>query len=97
MKDEDRQIVEAGEAFGQSDLTDDLVLLVKRLDKQLTEVVEAVEPFIEAEKQIGAHYPDFYGITVIHPKEGIEGWGIILCLKIGDFRRLAQALKEMKG
>jgi len=87
MNKRDRETVEDAKKFPGIPVKKELILIIDRLDEQLTEIRETGEPFRKAAEQIGANYPDFYSITVTHPKEGMD-------LHVGDFRRHAKALKE---
>lgn len=51
MNDSDKQVVKAAKEFGASDLITDLVQLAERLDKRLTEIVEAGKPFVKILKK----------------------------------------------
>ena len=92
MTEHKKQTVAAAKEFGASDLMQDLVLLVGRLDNQLAEIVEAGEPFRKVAARIEAHLSDCWIIY----STSLLGDGEIVNLQVGDIRRLAEVLKGVK-
>lgn len=117
MTEQEKQTVAAAKEFGASDLTQDLVILVERLDKQLIGLVEMGDPLLK-EIETGAKILQkrfcAYGSV---QGAGLKPSGFCDCkyiqvVRTGSTeetgccesrqiillsRRLAQALKEVRG
>ena len=92
MTEQDKQTVAAAKEFGASDLTQDLVILVERLDKQLTYIGEAAFAFVELAKEAKQDTIEGVDINFVDNDGTNQIWALIE----SDYRRLAQALKGVK-
>lgn len=99
MTEQDRQILEAAKHFGGSDLTQDLVRIIDRLDKQLAGIKETGKPFGNVYRHYILTFERCEQDTLVfnagdHPmimdEKGTELTG-------KHFRRLDKALKEIEG
>lgn len=98
MNERDRIIVEAAKAWladdtnvwGEESTIVELVEIIDRLDKQLTNIVEAAEPLQFVVANMGSHIQDDDIAYVAKLPGGTQ----YAYLKIGHIRHLAQAMKD---
>jgi len=91
MTEQEKQTVKAAKEFGASDLTQDLVILIERLDKQLTEIKEAgkfIDELVQLANKADKVDDDYWLMDC--------GGGRLSEVEIGQVRRLAEAMKEVK-